>query len=158
MIAAHGGGRIRRALSAGRRPAASGDFVRVSLVTDAKGRDVLNVLAVVENAGLSPTAEPWANLAAVVIMVSLFVWFIMRHIPAKDLRNEQRSDAKDAQFLATLAAERERSRAAAESGHAAAKALADNIGDMTHELRRFNDSALAASRMPIKQHSHSSED
>jgi hypothetical protein len=73
-------------------------------------------------------------------MSYLFFWVITKHQPERDKRLEERSDAKDAVFLRTLSEERQRSREAAASGHAAAKALADNIQGMTLELRRFNDS------------------
>lgn len=87
-------------------------------------------------------AAPWANLAAVVIMVSLFVWFLVHHQPAREKRAEERADQKDALFLQTLREERERAREAAASGHAAARALSENIGNMTSEIRRFNDQQI----------------
>lgn len=97
------------------------------------------MLGTIENAGLSDFVAPWANLAAVGLMSYLFFWVITKHQPERDKRLEERSDAKDSIFLRTLAEERERSREAAASGHAAAKALADNIQNMTLELRRWND-------------------
>jgi hypothetical protein len=96
-------------------------------------------LLATENNGLDAAVAPWANLAAVAIMVGLFCWFLTKHIPEKERRLEDRADKKDALFLDALAAERERSRHAATTGHQAAQALADNIGEMTTELRRFND-------------------
>lgn len=97
------------------------------------------ILGTIENAGLSDFVAPWANLAAVGLMSYLFFWVVTKHQPERDKRLEERADAKDAIFLRTLAEERERSREAAASGHAAAKALADNLQGMTLELRRFND-------------------
>jgi len=100
------------------------------------------IILAVADAGLSLEVAPWANLAAVVIICGLFVWFLTKHIPEKDRRSEDRSDARDQLFVNTLAAERERSREAAATGHKAAQSLADNIEEMTHEFRRFNDASL----------------
>lgn len=99
----------------------------------------------VADAGISPVVAPWANLAAVTVIVGLFVWYLTRHLPAKDRRNEDRSDAKDLLFLKALSDERERSREAAASGHRAAAVLAQNIDEMTTEIRRMNDARFAHS-------------
>ncbi len=99
------------------------------------------IILAVADAGLSAGAAPWANLAAVVIICCLFVWFLTKHIPEKDRRHEERADAKDLLFVNALAAERERSREAAATGHMAAQSLAGSLADMSHEIRRFNDSA-----------------
>lgn len=104
------------------------------------------MLFAVVDAGISPVVAPWANLAAVTVIVCLFVWYLTRHLPAKDRRNEDRADAKDLMFLNALAAERERSRESAASGHKAAQVLASNIDEMTTEIRRMNDARFAHSR------------
>jgi uncharacterized membrane protein YebE (DUF533 family) len=114
-----------------------GDAVAASTTPDGVASMMLGTI---ENAGLSDFVAPWANLAAVGLMSYLFFWVITKHQPERDKRLEERSDAKDAIFLRTLAEERQRSRDAAISGHEAAKALADNIHDMTLELRRFTNS------------------
>ncbi len=103
------------------------------------------MLFAVADSGVSPVVAPWANLAAVTVIVCLFVWYLTRHLPAKDRRAEDRSDAKDVMFLNALSVERERSREAAATGHKAAQMLAQNIDEMTTELRRINDARFSHS-------------
>lgn len=95
-----------------------------------------NVLAQSGN-GLAPDMSPWANLAAVGVIIGLFAWLLLYHIPSREKSAEERQDARDArseqrfdkiqeQFIVALKFRDETSRINAESGHNALSKLLDS--------------------------------
>lgn len=80
--------------------------------------------------GMSPDIAPWANLAAVGVIVAMFIWLLTVHIPNREKVSEQRQDTREArfesrldkineQFLQALKYREDSSRMNAESGHGA---------------------------------------
>lgn len=97
---------------------------------------LVNVLAQAPN-GLAPDMSPWANLAAVGVIIGLFAWLLLYHIPNREKSSEARQDARDGrsearfdkiqeQFLVALKYRDDTSRVNAESGHNALSKLLDS--------------------------------
>ena len=86
--------------------------------------------------GMSPDIAPWANLAAVGVIVAMFIWLLIHHIPNRERVSELRQDTREArfesrldkineQFLQALKYREDSSRMNAESGHSALGKLMD---------------------------------
>ena len=86
--------------------------------------------------GMSPDIAPWANLAAVGVIVAMFIWLLTHHIPSREKASEQRQDTREmrfesrldsinSQFLQALKYREDSSHMNAESGHNALAKLMD---------------------------------
>ena len=98
---------------------------------------LVNVLLSQQTNGLSPDMSPWANLAAVGVIVGLFAWLLIYHIPSREKSTESRQDIRDAraeermakiqdQFLSALKMRDDTSRLNASSGHEALAKLIES--------------------------------
>lgn len=99
-----------------------------------------------------------ANLTAVGAMILIvvvgFVWTITRGLPrafslVSELIHTSRAAeaASRSEFFAALDRQTAARAEAAKSGHDAAMRLADNVYDLTHELRQQNEERRAASNL-----------
>lgn len=128
----------------------------------------VSLIAQVANNGMPSEFAPWANVAAVGVIVVMFVWLVMYHIPGREKRAEDRQDTRDKnaevrfdkvkdEFLVALQHREETSRVNAAAGHLAAnnlmagqKELMESFKDLCESFHAVSDSQKDISRSQIE--------
>lgn len=93
----------------------------------------------------------WSNLTAGAVILGLFLWLLTKHIPARELRNEQRQDERDrkheerldriqSHFSQALTAQLQASKESAQSGHAALQAVVEKQHVMATSVDKNTES------------------